>query len=1201
MLAAFFRLPRLSKGSKGKRPQATLNLRWDESKHPRGQADNAGQFASKQGASGSQATATAQAGGPRFTQATGTAAKLGQKRTLARVNTRLKFGVEDIVFTEQEKAQSPYTWRVKHVAAACNLFEPMAMWVLDDAMVAALRRECVANDDQVGLMLVDLHRDRRAAFTARQREEARGVVFAMLKQAARAAGNGHNGSNGSNGSNGNGLTKAVTLEELFMPPAAPRTGAVQRFLGWLRKSQMSLFDEDLHPRHPAGSERGGQFREKRSAAQAGGQARKPAAPSVPNAFLAPDGTLLPLGRSENHKMWLSAHRQILKRYIPDPEQALRAESEGTYSFGRLLAHGFARKSSPAGAKVLGYSISALAPDPDAVVGMVAADVDAEVDAHLSRGADIDEVAVQVEVWGEGSSPSMVEFPLGEVASGKSEVLKRLRRGIAQVAPTPEEEQPQEQVRRVGGSYQDRVNLTMEQLGTRLDEWAAVPVKGMVDAVGEGDKPVKAPEFDFPVGYEAAKSPFASSGFGDTNCELCGHPIKRVYWIQHDGKKLLLPVGSECVTLFEGKSGSALAKEAEHQQRVDLLLQGREASRRMYEEFNEGGTLKRTHGKPYEVWQRLQHLTDPAWGGDKVPAVDEDDLARLPERERRMRDNKPATKAQVTRFVNLHEEELRALLAAADELSAGGDPELPRRPSYDPDREAYRQARRLLAKLESGEWEAGGIVGQRRVAELTYMLRLKDGSLPEDTDLSDEQVELWRAGRSANVAKHARKLTENLLSAVGQEEAALQKAIGPRRTLVAFGLRKSQMSLFDEDLHPRHPAGSEQGGQFAPKAGGPRISAAPEADVAEPGPNEREDLYRQAVRQRWPRIPDALQTLERLKKLWRYRNSRWGAHSAAQAATVLKISRREAEQLLRGPIAHDLGWGYSNTAGLDQAYLDVNREPKWPTWEDGWRREQALDREDLDEEESRALEALRAEAATTPGGVIMRGALMGAGFSREDATRLLDLLEARGAIVPTDDSGLAWTLAGDGEAEAEAAPSPYAGERAELQAKLDAVNAKREKHAASAQAFADANYAPGLQADTGGIRSRSQKRKQQMFDRNSRDAQEGLELLAEAEDLEQQIDAIDSGRREAHDAEKAKRKATTPLKRLEEAVYAATVAEAPKGSPEWNEYLAALADAQHKQMNKQVKAAVERGLKRAKKAGPVRKSIVAFRHHEEVVA
>lgn len=817
MLAAFFRLPRLSKGSKGKRPQATLNLRWDESKHPRGQADNAGQFSSAPGASGSQATATAQAGDPRFTQATGAAAKLGQKRTLARVNTRLKFGVEDIVFTEQEKAQSPYTWRVKHVAAACNLFEPMAMWVLDDAMVAALRRECVANDDQVGLMLVDLHRDRRAAFTARQREEARGVVFAMLKQAARAAGNGHNGSNGSNG---NGLTKAVTLEELFMPPAARRRrGLFVVVGGWLRKAagQLALFDEGLHPRHPAGSERGGQFREKRSAAQAGGQARKPAAPSVPNAFLAPDGTLLPLGRSENHKMWLSAHRQILKRYLPDPEQALRAESEGTYSFGRLLAHGFARKSSPAGAKVLGYSISALAPDPDAVVGMVAADVDAEVDAHLSRGADIDEVAVQVEVWGEGSSPSMVEFPLGEVASGKSEVLKRLRRGIAQVAPTPEEEAPQEQVRQVGGSYQDRVALTMEHLDTRLDEWAAVPVKGMVDAVGEDDKPVKAPEFDFPTGYEVAKSPFASAGFGDTSCELCGHPIKRVYWIQHDGKKLVMAVGSECVTLFEGKSGSALAKEAEHQQRVDLLLEGREASRRMYEEFNEGGTLKRTHGKPYELWQRLRHLTDPSWGGRNVPVVDEEDLARLPERERRMRDDKPATKAQVTRFVNAHEEELRALLAAADELSAGGDPELPRNPSYDPDREAYRQARRLLDKLESGEWEAGGgILGQRRVAELTYMLRLKDGSLPADTDdLSDEQVELWRAGRSSQVGKHARKLMEKLLSAAGQEESALQKAIGPRRVLVAFRLRKSQLNLFDETAHPRHSKGP-RGGQFAPK-------------------------------------------------------------------------------------------------------------------------------------------------------------------------------------------------------------------------------------------------------------------------------------------------------------------------------------------------------------------------------------------------
>lgn len=165
-------------------------------------------------------------------------------------------------------------------------------------------------------------------------------------------------------------------------------------------------------------------------------------------------------------------------------------------------------------------------------------------------------------------------------------------------------------------------------------------------------------------------------------------------------------------------------------------------------------------------------------------------------------------------------------------------------------------------------------------------------------------------------------------------------------------------------------------------------------------------------------------------------------------------------------------------------------------------------------------------------------------------------------------------------------SPYADELADLQAKLAEVNKKREKHDAMSQAWRDANFPPGLQTDPGGIHSRSSRKIAQLENKQFQIAREGVALATEGGRLESQIDAIESGRREKHDEQKAKRKATTPLKRLEEAAYVMFATKPEPGSDEHNEWLEALADAKHKQLIKQWEAAVERGRKKAQKEGHI---------------
>jgi len=106
------------------------------------------------------------------------------------------------------------------------------------------------------------------------------------------------------------------------------------------------------------------------------------------------------------------------------------------------------------------------------------------------------------------------------------------------------------------NYGQSIKENMIHLNTDSSEWTALELSGYQDD-GRGHT---LPVYEFPVGYSAAPSLFKNEGMGDMQCELCGHPIKTAYYIQHDGKKWLLLVGSECVTHFSEKSGTELTKE-----------------------------------------------------------------------------------------------------------------------------------------------------------------------------------------------------------------------------------------------------------------------------------------------------------------------------------------------------------------------------------------------------------------------------------------------------------------------------------------------------------------------------------------------------------------------------------------------------------------------------------------------------------------
>jgi len=126
----------------------------------------------------------------------------------------VRFGRDDLRFSAADEAHAPLTVMVKKIAAATGLFEPMALWALSDRDVARLRAECERNDDEVGMMMVDVHRNMRRALSPAEAADARGVVVTLLTQARER----------------------------------------QRKLG-----KAAVFDAARHPRFPKGDARGGQF------------------------------------------------------------------------------------------------------------------------------------------------------------------------------------------------------------------------------------------------------------------------------------------------------------------------------------------------------------------------------------------------------------------------------------------------------------------------------------------------------------------------------------------------------------------------------------------------------------------------------------------------------------------------------------------------------------------------------------------------------------------------------------------------------------------------------------------------------------------------------------------------------------------------------------------------------------------------------
>lgn len=104
-------------------------------------------------------------------------------------------------------------------------------------------------------------------------------------------------------------------------------------------------------------------------------------------------------------------------------------------------------------------------------------------------------------------------------------------------------------------YAARIQTNMQYIGSKLEDWRPVPIKGFVLTEGPKDKMVEMPEFEFPKGYDRSKTLYVSSQDSPC-CELCGKsPIAKFFYIQNDKEKTTMITRSECVTHFgEGKSG-----------------------------------------------------------------------------------------------------------------------------------------------------------------------------------------------------------------------------------------------------------------------------------------------------------------------------------------------------------------------------------------------------------------------------------------------------------------------------------------------------------------------------------------------------------------------------------------------------------------------------------------------------------------------
>ena len=156
-------------------------------------------------------------------------------------------------------------------------------------------------------------------------------------------------------------------------------------------------------------------------------------------------------------------------------------------------------------------------------------------------------------------------------------------------------------------HQVAVERNLAFMGTPTHEWAAVPVLSMHDSESG-----MMPTFSMPDGYGHAKSLYPCSDMNPC-CELCGHPIKNVFYLQNDSRRLLLIVGSECVTHFaQGASGADLLRDAARDHRRATLARFIEFREKMRARLNREWT--------YPLWQNFSRLSNalPRKPIDKIP-------------------------------------------------------------------------------------------------------------------------------------------------------------------------------------------------------------------------------------------------------------------------------------------------------------------------------------------------------------------------------------------------------------------------------------------------------------------------------------------------------------------------------------------------------------------------------------------------------
>lgn len=144
-------------------------------------------------------------------------------------------------------------------------------------------------------------------------------------------------------------------------------------------------------------------------------------------------------------------------------------------------------------------------------------------------------------WG-AMGKAQEELPIGWYTDPRRQVRPIMR-------PRPPEAAPPELAETAPGRWADRVGWVFASMETQPSEWKPVAVKGFAQAEDDRGETVTMPEFDFPKGYDKAPSPLANVSGGGMQCEVCAHPLRFAYWLQHDEKKWLLLVGSECVNNY----------------------------------------------------------------------------------------------------------------------------------------------------------------------------------------------------------------------------------------------------------------------------------------------------------------------------------------------------------------------------------------------------------------------------------------------------------------------------------------------------------------------------------------------------------------------------------------------------------------------------------------------------------------------------